>query len=61
MSKKKALICIAIIFVCICLLVFTFRKSWLLDALYPLFAGFWLGDKLGDFYNWLIKKEEGAE
>ena len=57
MSEKKAFICTTIIFTCICLLIYFFRKSVLLDALYPICAGFWVGDKLGDFYEWLIKKE----
>lgn len=64
MSNKKAIIGTIMLFICmaIALLVSTFvirsdnGEVRLVDVIYPVVTGLWMGDKTIQFYHWLRKE-----
>ena len=62
MNKKKALVCTIIfsivMFGTYLAMVFVNpqgREFRLIEIFYPIIAGHWMGERIGLFYNWLIK------
>ena len=63
MSKVKAIICTILLYVVVLTLLLAttnVRVSYdisLFGVLISMMAGFWMADRMGDFYKWLRKKD----